>query len=222
MKIFNASDVEDRELQRRVASLHLFREIRENDEEQYQRLLEHSRVMFFEPGDVVLSPGGLDRWLYFVVRGELEVLSRDESIPLTELYAGEIFGDIGQLTRKPRGNFVRVPQKGRTTIVLAVDFEQLGDLDYHQDIHIATKLYLYKQLVHVLRWRNDCYRQKFPDSELANRPYNNTPVMGREGSIEQLHGLAAQAEKLAERLIYLNYELGALKPQDKPLELALE
>ena len=58
MKVFNASDVEDSEVQRRIAALHLFREIRENNEEQYQRLLGHSRVHFFEPGDTVLSPGG--------------------------------------------------------------------------------------------------------------------------------------------------------------------
>ncbi|MCV6606165.1 MAG: cyclic nucleotide-binding domain-containing protein, partial [Porticoccaceae bacterium] len=168
-----------------------------------------------------LSPGGLDCWLYFLVRGELEVLAQDESTRLTELHAGEIFGDIGQLTRKPRGNYVRVPGNGRSVTVLAVDFDQLGDLDYHQEIHIATKIYLYRQLVHVLRWRNDCYRHKFPDNELASKPYDNAPNPGREGSIEQLHGLAAQAEKLAERLIYLNYELGALAVEDKPLEMAL-
>ncbi|MGS2722534.1 cyclic nucleotide-binding domain-containing protein [Porticoccus sp. GXU_MW_L64] len=221
MKIFNASDVEDTELQRRIASLHLFREIREQNEDQYQGLLKHSRVLLFEPGDIVLSPGGLDCWLYFLVRGELEVLARDESTLLTELHAGEIFGDIGQLTRKPRGNYVRVPANGRSVTVFAVDFDQLGDLDYHQEIHIPTKICLYKQLVHVLRWRNDCYRHKFPDNQLATKPYDSAPNLGREGSIEHLHGLAAQAAKLAERLIYLNYELGALTVEDKPLDMAL-
>ena len=218
MKVFNASDVEDKELQRRIASLHLFREIRENNEEQYQRLLSYSRVHFFEAGDTVLSPCGLDCWLYFVVRGELDVQAVDGETHLTQLLQGEVFGDISQLTRKPRVNYVRVPESGRSAVVFAVDFDKLGDLDYHQEIHIDTKIYVYRQLVHILRWRNDCYRKKFPGNEQASQPYDSAVLGVREGSIEQLHGLAQQAYSLAERLVHLNYHLGALTTQDKPAE----
>lgn len=222
MKIFNAFELADQEIQRRIASLHLFREIRDNNEQQYQSLLEHARVHLLEPGETVLSPGGLDCWLYFVVRGELEVLAADGETRLTELWAGEMFGDIGQLTRKPRGSYVRVPEQGRPAIVFAVDFDYLGDLDYHREIHLDTKIYVYKQLVHVLRWRNDCYRRKFPGNELANKPYDIESFAGRDGSIEQLHALARQSHSLAERLVFLNRELGDLRPQDKPVEAVVE
>ena len=155
------------------------------------------------------------------MRGELEVLASDGSTRLTELYSGEVFGDIGQLTRKSRGSYVRVPEKSRPVVVFAVDFDQLGDLDYHQEIHLDTKIYMYRQLLHILRWRNDCYRQKFPDSERANQPYDSVDRDVREGSIEQLHGLARQASSLAERLMHLNYQLGELTAEDKPTEADL-
>ncbi len=204
-----ASHIKDEGLQHRIESLHLFREIREDSAEQYQVLLELSKVYHVDSGEILLQAGERDRWLYFVLRGVVQVCGDDRGKEvLTELFAGEMFGDLTLLTGHRRSAYVRVPDSSRQVIVIAVDFTHLGDLEKHRVIGLPTKLLAYRQIVHSLRWRNDQYRIRFPGHPVANEPYAEQAYRGEKGSQDELYSLGRQAESLAERLLVMNRELG--------------
>ncbi len=77
---------------------------------------------------------------------------------------------------------------------------------------LKTRLIFYRQMVHMLRWRNDAYRLRFPDNERAASAYAIRPFRGNPGTEEELEALREQAIYLARRLVDLNRELGMLPP----------
>lgn len=216
MEIKKASSVVDPNLKRRIDALFLCQAISASDEGQYKTVLEHSTVQWFDPGEIVLKAGEHDRWLYFLLRGSLKVVSDPEAkTVISMLTAGEVFGDLALLTGKPRGLYVKVPDNARQATVLAIDFGIIGNLEGTPDISVDTQILTYRQLVHILRWRNDQYRMRFPANALAKAPYETVIIEGEPGSKEELQTLARQANLLAERLIQLNQELGALPASNR-------
>lgn len=214
MQTTRASNIKDEGLLRRIETLHLFREIREASIQQYRLLLDLSQIYHLEPGETIVKPGERDRWLYFVVRGELQVCADafGHNV-LGVLNAGEVFGDIALLTGGHRSAYVRLSSDARPAIVFAADFDRLGNLQDHAEIKLATKIFAYRQIVHSLRWRNDQYRVRFPDDPVANEPYKERPFVGKIGTQEELNSLARQAKSLAERLLMMNQKLGAADKQ---------
>jgi CRP-like cAMP-binding protein len=210
MKTDNASSLTSEELERKLSTLPYFKEVRRHDEDQFRLLIEHSRLLLLEPGEYLVRKGDKDRALYCLVRGELEACADDnrDSV-LGTLRPGEVFGETALLRKSARTAHIRVPESGRPSTVFATDFSVL--LEDDGGASLKTQLIFYRQMVHMLRWRNDAYKIRFPDSPLAREPYLLRPFSGTPGTREELLALRTQAEYLSERLVSLNRELGQLR-----------
>jgi CRP/FNR family cyclic AMP-dependent transcriptional regulator len=68
-------------------------------------LVEGSRHVFYESGDVILTQGDHDSSVYLVLAGRVRVLQEQEGHPeetIAELGPGEIFGELASLETQPR------------------------------------------------------------------------------------------------------------------------
>lgn len=211
MKTIDAFTIDDRELGRKLAALNFFQEVRKRDEEQFRQLIEQSRLIQIEPGELLLQRGDVDNFIYFLIKGELQacVDEQGKSV-LGSLIPGEVFGEMALLSHAPRTAHIRVPDGARETLVFATCFEHLGDLESHDRINLETKLTFYRQLVYILRWRNDAYRVRFPSNPRASAYYRVPLFKGTPGTQEELVALHRQGVALADRLVELNAELGHL------------
>ncbi len=95
------------------------------DENDYGKLLLHTDAYHFQTGDVVIRAGEIDRSLYIIVGGELEVVvpSAKEEAPrvVAILQAGSVLGDQAFLDSRPRSAEVRATTDGE---LLRLRFEE--------------------------------------------------------------------------------------------------
>jgi voltage-gated potassium channel len=94
-------------------ALHLNRAILEKvplfrgaGEEFFRELVLHLEPMIFLPGQVLMRRGETGHQLYFINKGKVEVLSRDDSEVLAVLSDGDFVGEMALLSSQPRANTV--------------------------------------------------------------------------------------------------------------------
>ena len=94
-------------------ALHLNRAILEKvplfrgaGEEFYRELVLHLEPMVFLPGQVLMRRGEMGHQLYFINKGKVEVLSRDDREVLAVLSDGDFVGEMALLSSRPRANTV--------------------------------------------------------------------------------------------------------------------
>ena len=69
------------------------------DDRQRQKLVRAFRTRYAEPGEVLVRRGDVERNVYFIASGAVEVSVGGQAYPLGR---GEIFGELGLLTHRPR------------------------------------------------------------------------------------------------------------------------
>ncbi len=101
---------------RAEVSLHLKRDLlaegdlfRGADPDFVKEIALHLRPLVLTPGDVVFEEGDEGRDMYFIARGQLEVVSRDGR-RLALMEPGDFFGEIALLRQAPRSATVRAVQ----------------------------------------------------------------------------------------------------------------
>ena len=72
-----------------------------------RELVRHLRPAVFTPGELVLRRGDLGHRIYFIRRGEVEVLAQDERTRVVTLGDGDYFGELALLTHQPRSASIR-------------------------------------------------------------------------------------------------------------------
>ncbi|WGL18155.1 cyclic nucleotide-binding domain-containing protein [Microbulbifer bruguierae] len=194
--------------------IHLFRDIRATSEWQYDVLLKRSRLVTLAPGEALLHAGDVDQWVYFLLRGELQVHVDDDAAargerPLAEIRPGEVFGDLSMMLEEPRSATIVAAPVGQSIQVLAVDCTLFGDLENFSLLHLPTKLVFYRNMVHSLRWKLEVYRSRYPAHELANSHRRLKLYTGPKNCKEELVSLAGQARNLARILLDWNAEFGS-------------
>lgn len=211
MQIKRATALDDQDLARKLSPLHYFQEIRKNDENQFRTLIFNSRFVELQPGEFLMNQGDPDQHIYFLIKGILEVCadSNGEKM-LGVIMPGEVFGETAVILRKPRTAYIRAPDKVRKPQVFATDFSIFQDLRSHQLVTLQTKLIVYRQMVHVLRWRNDRHQSRIPEGVTVRTMYSISQFNGELGTQEELEALVDQAKYYAERLQQLNQTLGAV------------
>ncbi|MAZ86641.1 MAG: acetolactate synthase [Cellvibrionaceae bacterium] len=187
-----------------------FKQVSQQDQWQYELLLQHSKVVSYAPGDVVVQEGAKDCWLYFLLKGQLSVLAGSQAQAVNSITPGEVFGDLAMLMEQERSATVVADTGCREVVVFAVDFSLFGALDDMHRINLATKLAYYRNLTHNLRWKLEVYRNKYPDYSLANAHRSIKLFVGQKDSKEELFSLAQQGRELGGLLILWNQEFGRL------------
>ncbi|MHC1713020.1 MAG: cyclic nucleotide-binding domain-containing protein [Solidesulfovibrio sp.] len=59
------------------------------------------RFREYQPGETIIREGDLDSWVYYLISGQVRVLSQEAQVAMLSGY-GEIFGEMGPLRSRPR------------------------------------------------------------------------------------------------------------------------
>jgi len=176
-----------------------YKTVRDQDPQQYATLLQNSQLGCFGPGDTLLAEGDYDFWLYFLLRGQLDVFpgcsERQEAI--NQVTPGEVFGDLSMLTGRRRSATIKADLNSKQTTVLGLDFRVFGAVADFSSLTLETKLVYYRNSAHNLRWKLEVYRMKNPKSELAVQHRALKLFSGKRGSFEELLSLEQEAKALA-------------------------
>lgn len=198
-------------VERWLLTLPFYKTVKQQDNWQFELLLEKAHIAYFAPGELVLQRGEQDQWLYFLLRGLLEVYpdERAEGEPINQITPGEMFGDLAMLVGRARTATLKAANHCREVVVLASDFSGFGDLLSTRPFSRATKLAYYRNAVHSLRWKLEVYRSQHPEHSFANRHRQVKLYTGLKDTHEELAALHAQAQALARLLLEWNGEFGA-------------
>ncbi len=201
-----------------LSAIPFYKTVRQQDPWQFELLLQHSRVQYFKPGEVVLRRGEEDPWLYFLLKGHLVVYADEphSSEPVNYITPGEVFGDLARLVGQPRTATLLADTNCREVMVFATDISAFGPLRNTQRFSLQTKLAYYRNTVHNLRWKLEVYRSRHPEHAFANRHRQVRLFTGKKDTIEELESLHAQAQALARLLLEWNSEFGNLTTSPAP------
>lgn len=201
MNIKEIRQISDDELATLLARIPFFKELRLRDKGQLALLLTYSCLVELVPGETIMRRGQKGTWLYFLVKGKLNVY-RDEPKPNDEINVitpGELFGDLAQLGDHERKATVAAsPERG--ALLFACDFKAFGALDNFSQVHLSTKLLFYRTVVHSIRWRLEVLRMEQPQHPLVSELLKMPVYSGARDSFEELRALHQQACNLAEIL----------------------
>lgn len=224
MQIKTANKLARDKLDKLLATIPFYRDVARSEPWQYELLLNHSRMLELQPGDVVLRKGDTDSWMYFVLKGQLAVYADagdSDSAPVNFITPGELFGDLAIFAGGKRNATVIADKNSREVVLFGTDFSIFNN-DSSTGISRNTQLIFYRNMVHSVRWKLEVYRIQHPDHELASRGRAIKMYLGAKGTQEELDSLKAQAQALAEVLSEWNRQFGALNSDsinllDKPL-----
>ncbi len=195
-----------------LSGIPFFKLLKQQDHSQYEYLIKVSRVLAYDPDEVVLHKGDNDYWLFFLLKGKLAVYVGDHANGelVNFITAGEVFGDIAQLLKQPRTATVRADNSVRQSLVFALDFSVFGSLSSTIPISLQTKLIYYRNMVHNLRWKLEVYRSQHLQHSLANKHRQIKLFTGIKDTQDELASLHDQAKSLALLLTDWNKEFGSL------------
>ncbi len=200
-----------------LAAIPFYKTVKMQDLWQFEVLLQHSRIVNFSPGEIVLKNGDKDSWLYFLLKGQLAVYvgnNLDDSNIINYVTPGEVFGDLAMLVGEPRTATLIADSNCRRITAFATDFTVFGEIDDFRAISLQTKLAYYRNTVHSLRWKLEVYRMKYSNYRLASNHHKVRLFSGVQGSYEELVSLHQQAVQLAKLLIDWNSEFGSVETAD--------
>jgi CRP-like cAMP-binding protein len=207
-----ALELSEEALEKKVASLHFFKEIGRRDPQQLRALIRQSHLYSVASGETFLKAGEQGSWMYFLMRGELLVCDPlDHRNVIGVLIPGDVFGEIAVITGQKRTLDIVVPSRIREAIVFATDFACLNSgVSEKNLLTLQTQLIIYRQIVHILRWRIELYRTRFPDNPLVRVPFNLIHRATSGDTEEELRAQRDYALFLADRLQQLNTTLGPI------------
>ncbi len=186
---------------RLVQGIPFFNEIFRMDAHQFDQIVTRSRLLQAEPGDVVIRRGDTDPSLYFLLRGQLDVLAGDVgSAIINTISSGQPLGVLAMLRTMPRSATIVADPKGKGVVLLALDFSFFRDIDDQSLFTLPTKLAFYKMVANDIRWTLEMSKKADPANTLAASIRKVPLFTGVRGSRDELVALRGQALALADIL----------------------
>lgn len=201
MKIKEIRQVPSADLNTLMGRIPFFKELGQRDPAQLQVLLGYSCLVELEAGETIMRRGQKGTWLYFLIKGELEVY-RDEPVAeqrIGVITPGELFGDLALLCGYERKATVAAAPR-RAAVLFACDFAPFDPLEYFGAIHMSTKILFYRTVLHSVRWRLEVSRKEHPDQELIRELMRVQVYTGPKDGVDELRALQRQAQSLADIL----------------------
>jgi signal-transduction protein with cAMP-binding, CBS, and nucleotidyltransferase domain len=187
-------------IQRFVYGITFFKEVIDAEPEQFEKLMECSRIVEADPSEFVIHKGDKDPYLYFLLKGRLVVLPNDDSDmeeSLNEINPGELFGAMAMVTGQERSATIRVHQTSKANLLFAVDFNHFKDIHDFSEFSMNTKISFYRLVVHNIRWTLETNKMREPNHPLIAKMRQLTLFRGERGTMEELESLYQQANELA-------------------------
>ncbi len=195
-----------------LLSIPFYRSVKQADQWQYDILMRHSRIIEYRPGEVVLEKGQKDEWLFFLLKGQLQVVvgEGNESYIVNYITPGEVFGDLALLFGHLRTATVVSDMNSKKVLVFGTNFSIFGNLSDTSLVSLSTKLIYYRNMVHNLRWKLEVYRAAHPKNERSSLHHKVKLYLGPKDTLAELESLDEQARDLAKLLIDWNNEFDRL------------
>ncbi len=200
------------QIEQLLAPISFFKAIKQQNLWQFDTLLEHGRFVEYSPGEIVLSKGESDHWIYFLLRGTLEIFNDDLCLgqPLNVVTPGEVYGDLAVLMNCKRIATVKACPKSKEIVAFGLDHNAFGRLHDTEVVNLVSKLAYYRNMVHSLRWKLEVYRSAYPQSPLASEHLKVKLFTGIRDGTDELEALHVQAKSLACLLVAWNEAFGAV------------
>ena len=206
MQVKEIAEVHPEELASVLRRIPIYRELREEDPEQFDTLMTFSRLVEVPGGDVIMRRGDRGSWIYFLLTGQLAVYL-DEcggEEPLNFITPGEMFGDLALFGNLQRNVTVRADESCRAVRVLATDFGCFGRLTDFAAVSLRTKLRFYRLITQGIRWRLELKKAERPVPGLMAHLMQVPIFRGIRGTVDELAFLNDQARLLADLLVAWN------------------
>ncbi len=127
-------------------------------------LLRSSRMIKYDPGEIIISEGDNSSWIYFLITGEAGIKKEGEIIGSLRR-CGDLFGEMGIIDNSPRSATIVALA---STVCLAIDTSYAEKLKGHEKNAFNSILYrifaeiladrLRKMDEEMLRVKNENYR----------------------------------------------------------------
>lgn len=200
-----AGEVPRESIQRLLQGIPFFNEVIRTDPPQLELLMGRSRVLHADAGDVVIRRGDTDTCLYFLLKGQLDVLAGEPgSAVLNTISPGQALGTLAMLRAMPRSATIVADPKGKGVLLLALDFNLFRDINDYSTFTLATKLAFYRMVVNDIRWTLEMNKKADPNHPLVAAIRKVPLFVGTRGTREELASLREQANGLADILCVWN------------------
>lgn len=191
-----------------LGGIPFFNDLSVRDSDQYQLLLKHSSIIEIGGGEILIKKGGVDKTLYFLLKGELGIYVEESpgwrSAPIGKLAQGQVLGALTVITGAPRIATVAVEKGAGECTVFATDVSMFGQLEDFSKISQSTKLAIYRMAINNTRFKLETYKAKDPKHPLAEAYVKVPKFSGEKDSLDELKHHAAQAPALAKLLAQFN------------------
>jgi len=187
-------------LQRLVRSVTFFKDIVKLDQDQFELLLSVSEFVEAPAGDTLLRKDDEAHTLYFLLKGQVTVLSEDEK-SLNIISPGEVFGALSMVAGRGRSATVK---SSTDVVLLGIDFKYFQQVDDFSMFSMGTKLVAYRMVVHNIRWTLEVNKMKSPNHSLVLKLSKAPLYAGVRGGEEELESLYEQSRVLADLLCEWN------------------
>lgn len=192
-------------IQRMVQGIPFFNEVIRTDPLQFDQIMTRSRLLQAEPGDVVIRVGETDPNLYFLLKGQLNVLAAGEgSAVINTISAGQPFGTLAMIRSMPRSATIVADPGSKAAVLLALDYSFFKDIDDYGLFTLPTKLSFYKMVVNDIRWTLEMNKKSNPGHALVGAMRKIPLFTGTRGTRDELASLREQALALADILCQWN------------------
>lgn len=200
-----SGEIPPESIQRMVQGIPFFNEIIRTEAQQLDAIMSRSRLLHADPGDVVIRRGDTDHYLYFLLKGQLDVLAGDAGSPvINTIMSGQPFGTLAMLREMPRSATIVADPKAKAVILLAVDYNLFRDVEDFTVFSLATRLAFYRMVVNDIRWTLEMNKKADPDNPLVASIRKVPLFIGARGTREELVSLRDQAHGLADILCQWN------------------
>jgi CRP/FNR family cyclic AMP-dependent transcriptional regulator len=130
------------------------------DEEVWKKLLARTEPQRFRAGDIVIQRGAMDRTLYFVVAGALEVgvyrAGSEGTAPIARIGVGSVIGEQSFFDGQPRSTNVWAVSDGELLRITPEAFDAFGQ----QEPALARDLLFALGRILSVRLRNTTFRSR--------------------------------------------------------------
>ena len=193
------------QIQRMVQGIPFFNEVIRTDPLQIDQIMTRARLLHAEPGEAVIRKGDTDPNLYFLLKGQLNVMGGAGDVTvLNTISPGQPFGTLAMIRSMPRSATLLADPKGKAVVLLALDYNFFRDIDDYSLFTLPTKLSFYKMVVNDIRWTLEMAKKADATGQLAQNMRRVPLFTGQRGTREELGSLRDQALALADILIDWN------------------
>jgi len=186
-------------LHRIVSGVTFFKELLKTDPEQFELLMTQARFVTAEQNEIVLHKGDGANVLYFLLRGELDVIADDNAEePLGTINPGEPFGVMAMVLNFKRSASIRVSSKH--ALLAGIEFDHFRHNDNASIFSLTTRITFFRMLNSNIRWALERNKMEAPDHSLVARIRSLPIYSGEKNTAAELHALMELAHLQAELL----------------------